>query len=267
MTMWTFFTERGPAIAVWLVALAAQISGFTSVAIALGLIGLAAFFLIAPTSHHVRAWHRRRVIAAGGQKVLSLPQIFLLIGLVGTWLFVTVGLSAAAWMIWTGQGSAVGSPSTGGNTDEGPMQWFRNLTLEGGPLRGGGLNVFSLKFRGVNISQKEVELKSASIISAINGTKLPLEIIAQNEIVSLDQVELIPPGAPVDLIAKFGPPDPNAPGKILGLEPKTFLETWRQFSLNVQDDSKSYRISFNEGDLAPFFPGMVGPHVTRKSNK
>jgi hypothetical protein len=97
-----------------------------------------------------------------------------------------------------------------------------------------------------------------------NGTKLPLEIVAQNELVPLNQVELIPPGAPVELIAKFGPPDPNSPGKILGLEPKIFLETWRQFSLNIQDDTKSYRLSYNEGDLAPFFPGMVGPHVTKK---
>jgi hypothetical protein len=187
---------------------------------------------------------------------------FLLAGIVGTWLFVTVALGAAAWMVWFDQGFAIGQSHIPG--DDGPMQWFRNLTLYGGPLQGGGLNVFTLKFRGANISQKEVELKSASIISAINGTKLPLEIIAQKEIVPLDQVELIPPGAPVELIAKFGPPDPNAPEKILGLEPKTFLETWRQFSLNIQDDTKSYRIAFNEGDLALFFPGMVGPHVTKK---
>jgi hypothetical protein len=76
---------------------------------------------------------------------------------------------------------------------------------------------------------------------------------------TLDKVELVPPGAPVDLVAKFGSPDPNAPGKILGLEPKIFVETWRQFSLNVQDDSKSYRVPFNEGDLALSFPGKVGP--------
>jgi hypothetical protein len=69
----------------------------------------------------------------------------------------------------------------------------------------------------------------------------------------------------VQLVGKFGPPDPNAPGKILGLDPKVFLETWKQFSLNVRDDTKAYRMSFNEGDLMPFFPGMVGPHVTKKA--
>ena len=66
------------------------------------------------------------------------------------------------------------------------------------------------------------------------------------------------------LVAKFGDPDPKAPGKILGLDSKTFLETWSQFSLNVEDDSRSYRLPFNEGRLMPFFPGMVGPHITKK---
>jgi len=92
-----------------------------------------------------------------------------------------------------------------------------------------------------------------------------LEVVAQNENLPIDQIELIPPGAPIQLLAKFGPPDPNAPGKILGLDSKTFLETWRQFSLNVQDDTKAYRVTFNEGDLAVFFPGIVGPHVTKKA--
>ena len=223
-----FIVERGPAIAVWLFALAAQVSGYNNTAIALLLIGAAAFFLVAPACHHIRAWQRER--KAQG-RAMGAAQVAILIGIFGTWLFFTATAGAAAWMIWTGQGFRIGSSSISGNPDDGPMQWFRNLVLEGGPLL--GRNVFSLKFRGVNISQKEVELRNASIISAVNGTKITLEIIAQNEIVPLDQVGLIPPGAPVDLVAKFGPSDPDAPGKILGLEPKVFVETWRQFSLNI----------------------------------
>ena len=180
-------------------------------------------------------WNNRRE-RHGKARVKLLPSHLLLIGIAGAWLFMTISLGAAAWMAWSGQGFAIGSSSISPGPDDGPMQWFRNLIMEGGPPNRS--NVFSLKFRGVNVSQKEVELKSASIISAVNGTKLPLEIIAQNEIVPLHAVELIPPGAPVDLVAKFGPPDPKAPGKILGLDPKVFVETWRQFSLNVQDDSK-----------------------------
>lgn len=178
----------------------------------------------------------------------------------------TVALGAAGWMIWNRQGFIVGNSGIGvgaPNQDDGPILWYRNLLLEGGPHL--GRNMFSLTFRGGNISQKEIELKSANIVSAINGIRIRLEVIAQGEIVALDQIELIPPGASIELVAKFGPPDPNAPAKILGLDPKVFLETWRQFSLNVQDDTKSYRIAFNEGDLAPFFPGMVGPHITQKA--
>jgi hypothetical protein len=118
-----------------------------------------------------------------------------------------------------------------------------------------------LAFFGVNSSQKEVQLMDADITSAINGTRLSLEIVAAteakgNEIVPIDKVQLIPPGARIELVAKFNLPT--------GLEPKVFLETWRQFFLNARDDSKSYRIPFNEGALMPLFPGMVGPRVTKK---
>lgn len=254
-----FAIERGPAIAFWLLALAAQMSGFTNVALALAITGVAIFFLIAPAYHHFRVWRIRRRETG---RPMTIPQLVLLAGIFGTWLFVTVGLAAGAWLILTGQGLAVGSSAIGGAQDDGPMQWFRNLQMEGGPPT--GRNVFALTFRGVNSSQNEVELKAGSIISAVNGSKIALEIVAQNELVAVTDIELIPPGAPVSLVAKFGPADPNAPGKVLGLSAQDFIATWKQFSLNVQDDTKPYRISFNEGDLAPFFPGMVGPHVTKK---
>jgi hypothetical protein len=139
--------------------------------------------------------------------------------------------------------------------------------MEGGPPI--GRPVFALAFFGNNKSQKEVMLKSASIVSAKNGRKLDLEVSARNDkgenvLVPVSEINLIPPGAPIRLIAKFGDPDPNEPGKILGLDPKVFLETWSQFFLTVEDDTKSYRLPFNEGSLMSFFPGMVGPHITAK---
>jgi hypothetical protein len=69
------------------------------------------------------------------------------------------------------------------------------------------------------------------------------------------------------LVAKFGDPDPTAAGKILGVDAKTFLDTWRQFYFNVEDDTKTYRLNYNEARLAGFFPGMVGPHVTKNKAK
>jgi hypothetical protein len=172
----------------------------------------------------------------------------------------TIALGSLAWMLWNGETVAAASL-----IDEGPLRWSQSVTLEGGPLI--GTNVFSLKFNGANASQKEVTIKDANLVSAINGTKQTLEIVAQGEIVALDQIELVPPGAPIQLVAKFGPPDPDHPGKILGVDAPTFLATWRQFFLNVEDDTRKYRVTFNEAHLAPLFPGMAGPHVTKKATK
>lgn len=141
--------------------------------------------------------------------------------------------------------------------DDGPLIWFSNLTLEGGQ----GRPVFSLRFHGTNASQREVELRAADIASAINGTRLHLEVLAvtnagENSFVPINRIQLIPPGAPIELVAKF-----NLPA---GMEPDVFLETWRQFFFNAKDDSRTYRQNFNEGALMVFFPGRVGPRVTAK---
>jgi hypothetical protein len=200
-----------------------------------------------------------------GQRRMATWQIIALIG--GTWLLVTMALGALAWAVATSRPAEVSNnpPSTGSiatvSQEQGPLTWFTGLVLEG-PLP---FNVFSVRFKGVNSSQREVRIKSAEIISAINGTQLKMEIIAEAEIVPLDQIELIPAGAPIELVAKLGPPDPAHPGKVLGLDAKTFLETWRQFSFNVEDDARKYRISYNEANVAPFFPGLVGPHVSKKA--
>lgn len=195
---------------------------------------------------------------------LGAARSMLLIGILGTWIFLSFTLAVLAWTIAyppvTAQAAVV-------PVDDGPLRWFSNLEMEGGPPA--GRPVFSLTFFGGNASEKEVLLKSASIVSATNGRKINLEAIARNDkgensVVPIDQINLIPPGAPIRLVAKFGDPDPNAPGKILGLDAKTFLETWSKFYVNIEDDTKTYRVPFNEGNLMPFFPGMVGPHITKK---
>ena len=128
------------------------------------------------------------------------------------------------------------------------------------------------RFTEQTAPKRKLQLKSANIVSAINGAKVDLEIVAkneadQNETTSIQDINLIPPGSPVYLVAKFGDPDRTAAGKILGVDAKTFLDTWRQFYFNVEDDTKTYRLNYNEARLAGFFPGMVGPHVTKKKAK
>lgn len=195
----------------------------------------------------IRSWARR----------VGATQVILLVGVAGTWLFMTTGLGAVAWMLIAGSGAPLVGLSS---KDDGPLVWFVNLTMEGGPNL--GRNVYALIFKGANVSQKEVRLKSAEIRSANKGTALLLEVIAaneaagKNEAVSLDQIQLIPAGAPIELVAKFNLPE--------GLSASDFLATWSKFTLVVTDETREYRMPFNEGNLAPFFPGLVGPRVTKK---
>jgi hypothetical protein len=196
---------------------------------------------------------------------IGMGRTMLVGGLTGTWLFLTFTAGVAIWLLLAPQ--AVVSNTAAPVAQDGPLTWYVNLVMEGGPNL--GRPVFSLTFSGQNTSQKEVTLKSANIVSAKNGKKIDLDVVAQDKsgesvIVGPDEINLIPPGSPIKLIAKFGDPDPAAPGKILGLDTKTFLDTWSQFYLNVEDDSRTYRLPFNEGNLMAFFPGTVGPHITKK---
>ena len=149
--------------------------------------------------------------------------------------------------------------------DEGPVSWLHSFSMEGGM----GVPVFSLRFQGANVSKEPIELRSATITSLIDGTRSQLEIVGNDangssKIVPIGEVQLIPPGAPIELVAKFGEPDPKVPGNILGLEPKAFLEKWRQFAFDAADDERSYHFEFNENAFMPFFRGKVGPRVALK---
>jgi hypothetical protein len=197
---------------------------------------------------------------------LGTAKIMLLVGIFGTWLFLTLALGLVAWMVVYPQpGQIIGGPIQAA-ADEGPISWIYNFSMEGGM---GGMNVASLRFRGANTSKKAVELRQAELISLIDGTRLPLDIVASDaagdtKVVSIDKVQLIPPGATIELVGKFGPPDPNVEGHVLGMEPKAFLDKWRQFSFNAADDTKSYHFDFNENAMMPFFQGKVGPRVVLK---
>jgi hypothetical protein len=192
---------------------------------------------------------------------LGAARMMLLFGILGTWVFVSFTLAIVAWMI-----AHQASPANATATDEGPLSWVQNFSMEGGM---GGPNLFSLRFRGANTSKESIELKSATITSLIDGTRLELEVVGNNsagesKIVPISRIQLIPPGAPIELVAKFGPPDPNVPGNILGLESKVFLEKWRQFAFDASDIKHSYHFEFNENAFMPFFRGQVGPRIALK---
>jgi hypothetical protein len=112
-------------------------------------------------------WHRSEI--KKGNRGVQAWQIFA-VGTAGAWLLATVAIGALLWLVVSNNGIAVASSA--GSEDAGPLQWYYNLELEGG----NGLPIYSLRFRGQNISQKEVLLKSASIRSAIKGAEIPLAV-------------------------------------------------------------------------------------------
>jgi hypothetical protein len=195
-------------------------------------------------------WSNRQHLIAWVKRLTSI-QWLLLSGIGGTWVFLTVTLATVAWLILNNSTSGMGTIS---QKNDGPLTWYYNLTLEGGPPTRS--NVFALRFHGTNSSQKEVRLKEAAIRSALKGSDIPLQVLAENAVLPISEINLIPPGAPIELAAKFNLPE--------GLTSEEFLATWSRFNLVVVDDTREYRLPFNEGSIAAFFPGMVGPHITKK---
>jgi hypothetical protein len=223
---------------------------FVLVTIVAGLFGLA-------------GWHRAR-IKEGKPGVQNWH--LLLTGIAGTWIFLSLTLGAAAYWIYQAQG-AISTSET--KADEGPLSWLQGFTSMDGGMN--GFNVFALTFQGANISKEAIELKSACITSLIDGTRLDLEIVGsdasgESKLVPINRVQLIAPGAPLELKAKFGPAAPNEPGKVMGLDPAKFLEKWRQFAFDATDSKRSYHFEVNERAFMVFFKGKVGPRVTIKSD-
>jgi hypothetical protein len=193
-------------------------------------------------------------------KRIGAKKMMLVVGIVGSWVFLTLSAATVVWMLVDGSKTQI--------AEAGPLSWIQNFSMEGGM---NGVNVFSLRFRGANVSKEPIQLKSASITSLIDGTHLPLEIAGNDQngetnIRPIDQAQLIPPGAPIELVAKFGLPDPQHPGNILGLDPKVFLEKWRQIAFDAVDAKRTYHFELKENAFMPFFQGKVGPRVTFKTN-
>lgn len=208
----------------------------------------------------VFAWDRW--IQPWTSRVPSL-QVALLVGIVGTWFFISVALATGALLIWNHRPEASASDQRG----DGPIRWNQGFSIDGDLTS----KIGALRFLGVNISKEQaIHLKEANILSAIDGSLVPLEVVAvdekgENQIVPLSKIGLVPPGARIELLARFGGKDPANPKYVLGVEPKAFLDKWRQFSFNVTDDTRSYRMDYNDSHMMVFFQGKVGPRIAIKS--
>jgi hypothetical protein len=194
-------------------------------------------------------WHRKRTLRKMAGIQLWHVWIFSLIGL---WLFVTLTLTTWAYTIIYPP-TQISSPFAPPRNDEGPLTFYYNLTLSGGF----GHGVQTLMFHGHNTSQQEIRIISAQLISTFTGDALDLKAMAENVPTEVKNINVVPSGAPIQLLATFGAPENQSQD--------AFLKKWSKFSLVVRDEKREYRLSFNEGNIAPFFPGVVGPHITAKN--
>ena len=107
---------------------------------------------------------------------IGLGRTMLIGGLAGAWLFLTFTVGVGIWLLLKPEPAV--STTTATVTQDGPLTWYTNVSMEGGPPY--GRPVYALTFNGQNTSQKEVLLKSANIVSTKTGRKLDLEVIAQD---------------------------------------------------------------------------------------
>ncbi len=170
------------------------------------------------------------------------------ISIIGLWIFVTATLGTWLYTIINPPPPVAALQAQ--QSDEGPLTWFVNLSITPGPNV-----IYNFGFSGANTSQIEVAIHSARLVSANTGATLDLKIEAEGTYVEITKINPTPPGAPIRLLADFSPS---------GISKEQFIKDWSKFTLIVKDDKREYRIPFNEGNIAPFFPGLVGPHVTVK---
>jgi hypothetical protein len=93
-SMWEFIVQKGIGIAWGVLAMAAQLGGYTNAAIAFALLGISAFFFVAPVWHHAHAWHQNRI--SRGLRSVDASHL-LMAGLGGIIICAAIALGAVIW--------------------------------------------------------------------------------------------------------------------------------------------------------------------------
>jgi hypothetical protein len=120
--------------------------------------------------------------------------------------------------------------------------------------------MFALFLDGTSISKKPVQMTGAFLESGITGERLEMKIqdTRSTDTFFPSESNPIPVDAPVRLFTQLNFPD--------GLENKVFLERWGKIWFNATyENEKPTRILFDEKTMQSYFPGLVGPHVTKRT--
>jgi hypothetical protein len=190
--VYDFLVRRGAAIAFYLYATAAQVSGYanTLFAILLGIAGTMALFF--PTSHHTKAWYRSRI--GGAQTRVELPFPIVL-GLVGAWLAFTIALGAVLWrQYWSPAVAAVHTTTAPvatranvttllPNTDDGIIKWVPNYLLAARSINT-GIEISGFQATGQNESDEFIEPIGGFVRSEITGRQFPILVSDGGNLVS-----------------------------------------------------------------------------------
>lgn len=140
----------------------------------------------------------------------------------------------------------------------GPITWRPDFALV---VTGGGPNALinALIFYGV--SSSTVQMKDAYVVSELTGHKeqLKANIPYGGGEVPLDQIEPIPPGAPIDLVIDWKPP----------LSISNFLDQWGKIHFTAIYGDTTYDKLFDEDHIRQKIfneiQGSGGPMVTKKN--
>jgi hypothetical protein len=121
--------------------------------------------------------------------------------------------------------------------------------------------MFALFLDGTGPEDRSIRLQDAFIESASHGDVIHMQVVGTDnpldEPFPIAEANPVPPNGFIRLIARMNPRSPRE-----GLPNKEFLERWRNIRFTaVYEDGKKDRISFDTGG---YFPGLAGPHVTRK---
>jgi predicted DNA-binding transcriptional regulator AlpA len=164
-----------------------------------------------------------------------------------TWMWFHPSTMAVA-ATWTA------TPKNNATPDE-PIIWQQPFQLM--PIgTTSGTQIGGMYFQGISNSQ--IQMKEAYIVSEMTGHKEQLKANVQYKgEFAVDQVD-IPPGASVDLIFEWKPE----------ISVKDFLDQWGKFRFvaiyNGITYEKSYDENFVRGLIQNTIPGVIGPRMTPK---
>jgi hypothetical protein len=120
-------------------------------------------------------------------------------------------------------------------------------------------NIYATDFfvQGMNVTDKEIKLDDVFILSGMTSMRLPMLIKAENNWVTVDKINPIPPHTDFELMAVLGGDK--------GIPMTKFIKEWGTFSFVAQYGGNEFKEQFDEQAVTARFSLLrPSPHVTRR---